>query len=141
MTLLESIAGFKSLFVLPSDIDGGDVGGNVVIFTYFIDLGAADSIVFTKDLSDIRVTRLPGAASFECELNRANLPVTWYKDGEPIRKNPRIIVDCEGRTHRLTVKNIESADEGTYSCTTKNAKTAAKLTVQSKSVVYESVGC
>jgi titin len=93
---------------------------------------AEESMAFTKDLSDVRITRLPATASFQCELSRPNVPVTWYKDGEPLRKSPRVSVDSEGRIHRLTVKNVESADEGTYSCSAKNMRTSAKLSVQSE---------
>jgi titin len=88
-------------------------------------------MAFTKDLSDVKVTRLPGTAAFQCELSKANVPVTWYKDGEQIRKNPRYSIETEGRIHRLTVKHVENADEGTFSCLAKNVRTSGKLSIQS----------
>ena len=91
---------------------------------------AEESIVFTKDLQDIKVTRLPSTVSFECELNRSNVPVTWYKDDQPLRRSQRLSLDVEGRAHRLTLKNVESADEAVYSVVAKNIRSAAKLSVQ-----------
>ena len=91
---------------------------------------AEESVVFTKDLQDIKVTRLPSSPSFECELNRSNVPVTWYKDDQPLRRSQRLALDVEGRVHRLTIKNVESADEAVYSVVAKNARSAAKLSVQ-----------
>jgi len=89
-----------------------------------------ESIVFTKELSDVKVTRLPSSAVFECELNRPNVPVTWYKDDQPLRRSQRLNLDVEGRVHRLTMKNVESADEAVYSVVARNARSAAKLSVQ-----------
>jgi len=86
--------------------------------------------VFTKELQDVKVTRLPSSISFECELNRPNVQVTWYKDDQPLRRSQRLGLEVEGRVHRLSIKNVESADEATYSVVAKNSRTAAKLSVQ-----------
>jgi len=85
---------------------------------------------FTRELQDVKVTRLPASASFECELSRSNVPVTWYKDDQPLRRSQRLGLDAEGRLHRLTIKNVESADEAVYSAVAKNVRTAAKLSIQ-----------
>lgn len=86
--------------------------------------------MFTKDLQDVKVTRLPSSASFECELNRPNVQVTWYKDDQPLRRSQRLNLDAEGRVHRLNIKNVESTDEAVYSIVAKNIRSAAKLSVQ-----------
>ena len=106
-----------------------------MIYSYAVLYTAEESIVFTKELRDVRVTRLPSSASFECELNRSNVPVTWYKDDQPLRRSQRLNLDVEGRVHRLTLKNVESADEAVYSVVAKSARTAAKLSVQGQSFV------
>jgi len=89
-----------------------------------------EAIVFTKELSDIKVTRLPSTVNFECELNRPNVQVTWYKDDQPLRRSQRLNIEVEGRVHRLTIKNVDSADEAVYSVVVKNVRSAAKLSVQ-----------
>jgi len=99
-------------------------------FSSVLFCNAEESVVFVKDLQDIKVTRLPSSPSFECELNRSNVPVTWYKDDQPLRRSQRLALDVEGRVHRLTIKNVESADEAVYSIVAKNARSAAKLSVQ-----------
>ena len=100
---------------------------------------AEESIVFTKDLRDVKVTKLPSSASFECELNRSNVPVTWYKDDQPLRRSQRLSLDAEGRVHRLTLKNVESADEAVYSVVAKSARSAAKLSVQCECFVLSNL--
>jgi hypothetical protein len=100
-------------------------------YSFIMIFDAEESLVFTKDLSDVKITRLPGKAIFECELNRPNVQITWYKDDQPLRKSQRLDIDCEGKVHRLTLKNVDSADEATYTAVVKKAKTAAKLSVQS----------
>ena len=90
-------------------------------------------MAFTRELQDVKVTRLPSSASFECELSRPNVPITWYKDDQPLRRSQRLDLDAEGRVHRLTIKNVESADEAVYSAVAKSARTAASLSVQCES--------
>ena len=89
-----------------------------------------ESLSVTRELSDVRVTRLPSSASFEAELSRANVPVTWYKDDQPLRRSQRLNLDVEGRVHRLTIRNVDSADEAVYSVVARNARSAARLSVQ-----------
>ena len=90
----------------------------------------------TRDLSDVRVTRLPASATFECELSRANVGVTWYKDDQPLRRSQRHDIDADGRLHRLSIKNVDHTDDGLYSITAKNARSAAKLSVQCQYYYY-----
>jgi len=89
-----------------------------------------ESIAVTRELSDVKVTRLPCNAVFECELSRSNVPVTWYKDDQPLRRSQRLNLDVEGRVHRLTLKNVDSADDALYSVVAKNVRSAARLSVQ-----------
>jgi len=89
-----------------------------------------ESISFTKELSDVKVTKLPSTIDLECELSKSNMPVTWYKDDRPIKSSAKYEIDARGRSHRLTIKGIDAEDEGVYKATTKNIKTTAKVAVQ-----------
>jgi len=91
---------------------------------------AEEAVAFTRDLSDVKITRLPSSASFDCELSRPNVPVTWYKDDQPLRRSQRLNIEAEGRVHRLNIRNVEAADEAVYSVVAKNVRSAAKLSVQ-----------
>ena len=93
---------------------------------------AEDVIAFTKELEDVKVTKLPKTVIFTCELNKPSTQVTWYKNEQPLRRSQRMDIEAEGRVHRLTIKDISDADEADYSAVVKNIKTAARLTVQSK---------
>ena len=89
-----------------------------------------ESISFTKELSDVKVTKLPSTIDLLCEVSKSNLPVTWYRDDRPIKNSAKFEIEARGRTHRLTIKGVESEDEGVYKATVKNIKTMAKVTVQ-----------
>jgi len=81
------------------------------------------------------VTRLPKTVTFECEVNKLNAPVTWYKGDQPLRGNQRLDIESSGKVHRLTIKGVDADDEAVYSATIKSAKTSAKLLIQSTSAI------
>ena len=90
-------------------------------------------IKFTRELEEIMVKRLPSTVTFECELSKSRLPVTWYKDGEPIRPSRHMDPIEEGRVHKLVIKNVGSEDDGLYTCECKRVRSKAALLVQGKS--------
>jgi len=91
-----------------------------------------ESVTFTKDLTDVKVSKLPGSACFECEFSKPNAPLTWYKDDKPIKNGAKYEIEARGRMHTLTIKGVDSEDDGVYKAMVKNAKTTAKLFVQSR---------
>ena len=43
--------------------------------------------------------------------------VTWYKDGQRLQDNSRIIIEKIGRKHLFSIRNLdENRDAGTYTC-------------------------
>lgn len=48
--------------------------------------------------------------------------ITWKKNGQVISSNNKY--EIEDYNKRMTVKNIQSSDQGTYSCHVSNPKSA-----------------
>ena len=96
---------------------------------------AEEVIEFVKELQDLYVTKLPSSETFECELNKPNVQVTWYRKDQPIKRSHKYDVIAEGRTHQLVVKDVEGKDEGEYSIIAKNARCEAKMTIHCKLLI------
>jgi hypothetical protein len=105
---------------------------NLILIALVLKL-TEEVIKFVRELEDITVKRLPNTATFECELNKARLPVTWYKDGERIRPGRHFDTIEEGAVHKLIIKNIESEDDGQYLCECKRVRSKAQLNVHGES--------
>lgn len=87
---------------------------------------------FVRGLSD--VTALQGdTVLFWCELCKTKGDVTWLKDGQELEPNEHLEIRAEGRERSLTLSNVRTEDAGEYSCESKDDRTLAILTVQSKS--------
>ena len=74
------------------------------------------------------------AATFECEISKDNQTAMWFQAGEEIKpgvgKWKRYSVKCEGRVHRLVIDKVEAGDVQEYSCSFKDKKTSALLTIK-----------
>jgi len=81
---------------------------------------------FTRELKDMKVTS-GEQTILECELSKAGQTVTWMKDNETIYADDRINTQCDGRTHRLIIKQTNSQDFGKYSAVCDDLRTTAVL--------------
>lgn len=89
-----------------------------------------------KPLKDVEVTEKQ-TATFKCTVSKTTIKVTWLKNDKPIKPDDRHEITESGPDHVLTVKRVRPDDQDTYTCTIKDDKTVAKLTVLGK--VYLSV--
>lgn len=89
-----------------------------------------------RPLSDIDVGQIPGSATFECELDKADVPVKWYRDNKVLTPSDKYIMMDEGAVHKLEVKDIDGEDEGLYSVIAKGQKSEASLFVEGKGQGY-----
>ena len=83
-----------------------------------------------RPLQDVNIKQLPAKATFECELNKSGVEVTWLKNGQPITdKRYRIEnVDCVCRLH---LDDVTDEDDGDYTvAVTADLKSEAGLTIQ-----------
>lgn len=88
--------------------------------------------------------------NFICELNRPNIHVKWFREGEPLPKgtisslclefdHPLLFLDehfeiqAKGPLHTLTIRKVDWNDGGEYKCVADGgAKTSATLVVKGK---------
>ena len=86
---------------------------------------------FTKKLTNVDVDEFQ-RVELQCETNRENLPVDWFKDGKPLEANDQINFENQGKVHSLILHEVLKDQQGSYSCQIKsNGKsTAATLKVK-----------
>uniref|UniRef100_A0A1Q3G571 Putative neural cell adhesion molecule l1 n=1 Tax=Culex tarsalis TaxID=7177 RepID=A0A1Q3G571_CULTA len=72
-----------------------------------------------------------------CTISGPGITVRWFKDGDPVEKNPRHTFKVSEGLLSLEIKDIEFSDAGEYSCIikNKNGETSTSTSVQ----VYENI--
>lgn len=72
-----------------------------------------------------------------CTISGPGITVRWFKDGDPIEKNPRHTFKVSEGLLSLEMKDVEFSDAGEYSCIikNKNGETSTSTSVQ----VYENI--
>lgn len=92
-------------------------------------------VKFVRGLSD--VSTLQGeTVVFWCELCKTKGDVLWLKDGQELVPSEQHEIRAEGRERSLTLSQVKPEDAGEYSCESKDDRTLAILTVQSKSLQW-----
>lgn len=78
---------------------------------------------FTKKIQNLEIEEFK-SVEFQCETNRDNLPVEWFKDSKLIEQNEHYKLQNNGKTHSLIINDILMNDQGSYTCQIKsNGKT------------------
>ena len=98
----------------------------------FMILVSVEAIIFTKELTDLKVNQVGIKVTFECELSKRGLKVDWYKGMKKLRRDERYDVKSEGKEHRLIIEKISAQDIGEYRAEYQTLTTAAKLSVEGK---------
>lgn len=72
-----------------------------------------------------------------CTISGPGITVRWFKDGDPVEKNPRHTFKVSEGLLSLEIKDVEFSDAGEYSCIikNKNGETSTSTSVQ----VYENI--
>jgi hypothetical protein len=87
---------------------------------------------FTRHLIDVELKENQ-TASMECELNKANEPVRWYKNGELLQHDgKKVIISVDGKVHTLQLKKCDPSDAAKISCRTAGPSSNASLYVEGK---------
>lgn len=77
----------------------------------------------------------------ECEVNKDNVNCIWKRYGKKIEpEDDKVVIENDGRVHRLTLKNVTMQDKQNISCVAikpKNeddelATTSTRILVQGK---------
>ena len=78
---------------------------------------------FTKKLQNIETEEFQ-RVQLQCETNRENIPVEWFKDGKLIESNENLIFENEGKLHSLIINEVSLNNQGSFTCQIKsNGKT------------------
>ena len=68
--------------------------------------------------------------TLEVEVNKPNVTLKWFKDGQDVSPEDRIDVTIEGCVHKVHIKSAILTDEGLYKVTVGLLISEAPLTVQ-----------
>ena len=86
---------------------------------------------FTATLSEQNVEE-KSECHFTCELNKENVPVTWYKGTSQIVPSKKYSVESVGTSHTLVIKDVDKKDVAQYSVQTGDLRSSAALHVDGK---------
>ncbi|MEQ2222441.1 hypothetical protein ILYODFUR_026475, partial [Ilyodon furcidens] len=100
----------------------------------FLSVEAA-RVEFSKPLRDVEV-REKETARFECEVSREDAKITWFKDGNEIRKGKKYEIIAQGRQHILIIHKAAFDDEAEYECNAKTSKSSGMLTVVEEEATF-----
>ena len=67
--------------------------------------------------------------TLEVEVNKPNVTLKWFKDGQHVSPDDRIDVLIEGCVHKVHIKSAMLTDEGLYKVTVGLLISEAPLTV------------
>jgi titin len=85
---------------------------------------------FIRHLGEIEL-RENQTAVFECELNKPNEKVKWFKNGEPIEiDGVNVIAKSDGKVHQLIIKKCDLKDAAKYTCKTAGPTSSAAIYVE-----------
>lgn len=101
----------------------------VISYYYSFYMHIARNIKIRKGLSEIQTFERE-TASFEVELTHTNVEGMWLKDGNRLKGNNHWRMTTKGRVHSLTISNLTLEDTGTYTFSTENARSSARLAVK-----------
>lgn len=92
---------------------------------------SAMRVKFSKPLEN--VAGLKGSnVVLKCELYKSKGDVQWLKNSQEIAASRHFTIRAEGRVRSLTIHNITEDDAGEYACESKDERTSATVTVNSK---------
>lgn len=66
----------------------------------------------------------------ECQVSRESATVTWYKNKDEIKASKKHELSSEGVYRKLTINDVDSGDEATYTCDAVDEKTSCRLLVE-----------
>ncbi|XP_046554801.1 titin-like [Haliotis rubra] len=83
-------------------------------------------VEFTAQLSEQHVEEHK-IACFKCEVNKEDVSVTWEKESAPIEPSNKHIIQQEGTSHTLVIKDCDKDDVAEYSVVVGDQKSSARL--------------
>ncbi|XP_047667394.1 obscurin isoform X5 [Tachysurus fulvidraco] len=88
---------------------------------------------FVKKLRD-KIAMYKHRGHLECQVSRASATVTWYKNKDKIEATKKYEISSEDVYRKLTINDVDSGDEATYTCDAVDEKTSCKLLVEEQAI-------
>ncbi|XP_078120450.1 LOW QUALITY PROTEIN: obscurin [Sander vitreus] len=88
---------------------------------------------FVKRLRD-KIAMYKHRGHLECQVSRASANVKWYKNKMEIQHGKKYEIKSEDVYRKLTINDVGSGDEDTYTCDGTDDKTSCKLLVEEQSI-------
>ncbi|XP_030218591.1 obscurin isoform X3 [Gadus morhua] len=90
-------------------------------------------VKFVKRLRD-KIAMHKHRGHLECQVSRASARVSWYKNKTEIKSDRKYEVRSENVYRKLTINDVCSDDEDTYTCDAIDDKTSCKLLVEEQAI-------
>ncbi|KAM9322751.1 LOW QUALITY PROTEIN: obscurin [Pholidichthys leucotaenia] len=88
---------------------------------------------FVKKLRD-KIAMYKHRGHLECQVSRASAKVKWFKNKMEIKPSKKYEIISEDVYRKLTINDVDSGDEDTYTCDATDDKTSCKLLVEEQSI-------
>ena len=106
------------------------------VHTWFVVCVLAEAVKFISPLKDTNTPEGP-TITFECEVSKLGVSVTWFRNGKKILKSDkRASLSSDGTKHFLTIKECILSDTAEYSAKIPEDETVGKLTVTGQSMAW-----
>ncbi|XP_031662310.1 obscurin isoform X10 [Oncorhynchus kisutch] len=90
-------------------------------------------VQFVKKLRD-KLALYTHRGFLECQVSRTSAKVKWYKNKKEIKPSKKHEISSEGIYRKLTINDVGSDDEDTYTCDAIDDKTSCKLLVEEQAI-------
>ncbi|KAJ4936472.1 hypothetical protein JOQ06_001064, partial [Pogonophryne albipinna] len=90
-------------------------------------------VKFVKKLRD-KIAMYKHRGHLECQVSRASAKVKWFKNKTEIKHGKKYEIKSEDVYRKLTINDVASGDEDTYTCDATDEKTSCKLLVEEQSI-------
>ncbi|RVE61721.1 hypothetical protein OJAV_G00176100 [Oryzias javanicus] len=90
-------------------------------------------VKFVKKLRD-KIAMYKHRVHLECRVSRASAGVKWFKSKTEIKASKKYEIKSEDVYRTLTINDVDSGDEETYTCDATDDRTSCKLLVEEQSI-------
>ncbi|XP_062259632.1 obscurin isoform X2 [Platichthys flesus] len=90
-------------------------------------------VKFVKRLRD-KIAMFKHRGYLECQVSRASAQVKWYKNKTEIKPSKKHEIRSEDVYRKLTINDVDTGDEDTYTCDATDDQTSCKLLVEEQSI-------
>ncbi|XP_061695247.1 obscurin isoform X3 [Syngnathoides biaculeatus] len=90
-------------------------------------------VKFVKKLRD-KIAIYKHRGHLECQVSRASAQVKWFKNKTELKPGMKYEIKSEDVYRKLTINEVDAADEDVYTCDASDEKTSCRLLVEEQSI-------